>query len=57
MIKELQRIVEIIDENGTQISKLPSNQEMFNKINELVRVVNRLEKFRENTEPNPFISK
>jgi len=41
-IKELQRIIVENREDGTQVTRLPNNEEMMNKINEIVRYVNDL---------------
>lgn len=41
MIKHLQRIIIESKEDGTQISRLPSNEEMMNKINEIINHVNK----------------
>lgn len=49
-IKLLQRIIVSNDIDGTQVTKLPSSEEMMNKINEIIRVVNKLENERENQE-------
>lgn len=49
-IKPLQRIIVSNDADGTQVTKLPSNEEMMNKINEIIRVVNKLESDRQNRE-------
>jgi hypothetical protein len=43
MINELERIIVQYGEDGTQISKLPSNEDMFNKINEIIRYINKEE--------------
>jgi len=43
MLNELKRIIMNTDKEGIQISRLPNNEEMMNKINEIVRYVNQLE--------------
>ncbi|WP_243523690.1 hypothetical protein [Bacillus pseudomycoides] len=40
----LKRIVVEDKEDGTQVSGLPNNEEIINKINELIRYVNWLDK-------------
>lgn len=48
MINYLKRtIVENFDD-GTQVSKLPDNQEIVNKINEIIKYINNNEKLKEN---------
>lgn len=42
IIKELKRIIVEEREDGTQVTRLPNNAEMMNKINEIVREVNKL---------------
>lgn len=42
-IQPLKRIVESEDANGNQLTRLPNNAEMMNKINEIIRVVNKME--------------
>lgn len=41
---ELKRIVVEDREDGTQVSRLPNNEEMMNKVNELIRYTKRLDK-------------
>lgn len=43
-IKPLERIIVETKEDGTQIARLPNNQEMMQKINEVINFVNRMEK-------------
>ncbi len=43
-MEELKRIVVEDKEDGTQVSRLPNNEEIMNKINELIRYVNWLDK-------------
>lgn len=40
-LKPLQRIIVSNDEDGTQVSRLPNNQEMMNKINEIINHINK----------------
>ncbi|MEX3713398.1 hypothetical protein ABFV99_13420 [Cytobacillus horneckiae] len=42
-IQPLERIVVKNTKDGFQTTKLPSNEDMMNKINEIVRLVNHLE--------------
>ncbi|UUV47078.1 hypothetical protein [Bacillus phage vB_BanS-Thrax5] len=42
IIKELERIILEDREDGTQVTRLPNNQEMMDKINEIVKQVNYL---------------
>lgn len=42
LIKELERIIVTENEEGLQTTRLPSNAEMMEKINEIVRQVNKL---------------
>lgn len=44
MIKPLERIVINNSEDGIQTSRLPNNEEMMNKINEIVNCINHLNK-------------
>jgi hypothetical protein len=44
MIQYLQRIVVENHDNGKQVTILPSNEEMMNKINEIITAVNKQEK-------------
>jgi hypothetical protein len=39
-IEPLKRIVVDEDEDGTQTTKLPSNLEMMNKLNEIIQCIN-----------------
>jgi len=41
-IELLKRIIVNEDEKGTQIARLPNNQEMMNKINEIIEYVNMI---------------
>lgn len=50
-IKELERIVVESNEDGIQISRLPNNEEIMNKINEIVRCINHIDK---NKQDKPF---
>jgi hypothetical protein len=43
MINELRRIIVRTDWDGTQVSKLPDNETMMNKINEIIRYINKEE--------------
>lgn len=43
-MEELKRIIVEDKEDGTQISRLPNNEEIMNKINELIRYTKRLDK-------------
>ncbi|MFE4764405.1 hypothetical protein [Bacillus mycoides] len=43
-MEELRRIIVEDKEDGTQLSRLPNNEEMMNKINELIRYTKRLDK-------------
>jgi hypothetical protein len=43
MINELHRIIVETDKVGTQVSKLPSNEDMMNKINKIIRYINKEE--------------
>ncbi|WP_426940719.1 hypothetical protein ACQCPO_30675 (plasmid) [Bacillus mycoides] len=43
-MEELKRIVVEDKEDGTQMSRLPNNEEIMNKINELIRYTKRLDK-------------
>ncbi|UGO46158.1 toxin [Bacillus phage vB_BanS_Chewbecca] len=45
-IAELTRIIIENREDGTQVTRLPNNEEMMNKINEIVRQVNQLTRTR-----------
>jgi len=42
IIKELERIIVENREDGTQVTRLPNQAEMMQKINEIVRQVNYL---------------
>ncbi|UGO50970.1 toxin [Bacillus phage vB_BanS_Nate] len=42
MIQELERVIVESNDNGLQTTRLPSNAEMMDKINEIVRQVNYL---------------
>ncbi|MGG0308309.1 hypothetical protein ABEY43_07155 [Priestia megaterium] len=44
MIDLLNRIITNTEEDGTQISRLPNNQEVMDKINEIVKIVNLQER-------------
>ncbi|MCU4999514.1 hypothetical protein OCD70_05400 [Bacillus tropicus] len=46
-IKPLERIV-VESDNDLQITRLPNNEEMVDKINEIIRVVNELDAFKSN---------
>lgn len=43
-MEELKRIIVEDKEDGTQISRIPNNEEIMNKINELIRYTKRLDK-------------
>lgn len=53
-IKKLERVVEAIYENGSQLSRLPNSEEMMFKINEIIVEVNEMKAIQEKNEPNPF---
>lgn len=59
-IKPLERVIES-DVNDIQVSRPPSNAEIMNKLNEVIRVVNSLkvdmERIKFETAPNPFKSR
>lgn len=61
MIVKLQRIVEQNYDNGSQLTRLPNNHETMDKINEIIYIVNKMEKEHNqlvrNSQPNPFLSK
>ncbi|MES9681764.1 hypothetical protein ABWK22_02365 [Gottfriedia acidiceleris] len=42
-IESLKRIIVSEDEDGTQTSRLPNNQEMMDKINEVIKYVNMID--------------
>ncbi|MGG2091319.1 hypothetical protein AB1283_00955 [Bacillus sp. S13(2024)] len=44
MIQPLKRIVIENREDGTQVTRLPNNEEMMDKINEIIKCVNEHEK-------------
>lgn len=52
-IKRLERVLVESHEDGTQLSKLPSQQEMMEKINQIIEVVNELDDFKN----NPIVDK
>ncbi|PFS71214.1 hypothetical protein COK56_29755 [Bacillus cereus] len=54
-IKPLERIVVETDNNGSQITRLPNNEEMVDKINEIIRVVNELDAFKSNQSHQNFV--
>jgi len=43
-MEELKRIIVEDKEDGTQISRLPNNEEIMNKINELIKYTKRIDK-------------
>lgn len=43
-MEELKRIIVEDREDGTQISRLPNNEEIMNKINELIKYTKRIDK-------------
>ncbi|MGV4321249.1 hypothetical protein [Bacillus mojavensis] len=43
-IRKLTRVIVETSEDGTQTTRLPNNQEIMNKINEIVDFCNRLER-------------
>lgn len=45
-IKELERIVIETKEDGTQTTRLPNNEEMMSKINDIIKQVNYLTRTR-----------
>lgn len=47
-MEELKRIVVEDREDGTQVTRLPNNEEMMNKINEIIRYTKKLEKNKQN---------
>ncbi|MCM3109951.1 hypothetical protein [Lederbergia lenta] len=52
MIKELKRI--IVNENGTEVSMLPSNETIINKVNEIIRYLNARARAAWDESENPF---
>ena len=42
-IEPLKRVIVNEDENGTQTTRLPNNQEMMDKINELIKHVGNMD--------------
>lgn len=48
MLKEIKRTIVATEQDGTQVTIPPSNTEIMNKINEIVRYVNRMEKEKQN---------
>lgn len=42
IIKELERIIVENREDGTQVTRLPNNEEMMQKINQIIKQVNYL---------------
>lgn len=55
-IEELKRIIVSEDEEGLQTTRLPSQAEMMEKINEIVRQVNHLTKTKPSTPIKPVSS-
>lgn len=53
-IKPLERIV-VESDNDVQITRLPNNEEMVDKINEIIRVVNELDAFKSNESHQKFV--
>jgi hypothetical protein len=49
-LQPLTRIIVSNNDNGLQTSRLPNNQEMMDKINEIVNFVNRLEREKQSKE-------
>ena len=49
-LQPLTRIIVSNNEDGLQTSRLPNNQEMMDKINEMVNFVNRLEREKQSKE-------
>lgn len=45
-IKELERIVIETKDDGTQTTRLPNNEEMMSKINDIIKQVNYLTRTR-----------
>lgn len=54
-IKPLERVVVETDNNGSQITRLPNNEEMVDKINEIIRVMNELDAFKSNHSHQKFV--
>ncbi|MED2185385.1 hypothetical protein [Bacillus wiedmannii] len=52
-MEELKRIIVEDKEDGTQVSRLPNNEEMMNKINELIRYTKRLDKNKQSKPIKP----
>lgn len=52
-MEELKRIIVEDKEDGTQVSRLPNNEEMMNKINELIRYTKRLDKNKQSKTIKP----
>lgn len=61
MIKQLERIVDTVYENGSVLTRPPNNTEIMDKINEIIYVVNKIEKEHNqlvwDSRPNMFSSK
>lgn len=61
MILPLKRVITENNLDGTQVSRLPNNEEIMNKINEMVRFLNSLPKectcHPDDGEYNPFMPK
>jgi len=54
-MEELKRIVVEDRGDGTQVTRLPNNEEMMNKINEIIRYTKRLEKNKQNKQNKPIL--
>ncbi|MEC2645574.1 hypothetical protein [Bacillus thuringiensis] len=52
-MEELKRIIIEDKEDGTQVSRLPNNEEMMNKINELIRYTEQLDKNKQSEPIEP----
>ncbi len=54
-ISPLKRVVTENYTDGTQVSRLPNTQEMMDKINEIIKVVNELDSHKSNQVHEKFI--
>jgi len=54
-VQPLERVVVEDNEDGTQITRLPNNAEMMDKINEIIRVVNELDAFKKTQSHENFV--
>lgn len=44
MVRKLERVVVETREDGTQVTRLPNNKEVIDKINEIIDIVDQVEK-------------